>query len=266
MSSVGKSIRLERIIDRKIKKTVIVPMDHGVTIGPVEGLFDLGKTVDAVARGGANAVLVHMGLAPHGHRGYGPDVGLIIHLSASTQYGPDANNKVLVNTVQNALKMGADAVSMHVNIGAVNEADMLRDLGEVSVECMEWGMPLLAMMYPRGASIKDGNDPEAVALAVRVAAELGVDMIKTNYTGDAESFKRVVKGSMGVPVITAGGSKAGSDLEFLRSIEGAVSGGASGVATGRNVFQHKDPERIVRAISEIVHKGKTAEQALEALR
>lgn len=260
MTSIGKSIRMERIINRETKKTIIVPMDHGVTIGPVEGIIDLGKTVDAVSKGGANAVLVHAGLAPQGYRGYGHDVGLILHLSASTQYSPDSNNKVLVNTVQNALKMGADAVSIHVNIGAATEAEMLKDFGKVSVECMEWGVPLLAMMYPRGPSIKSGTDPEAVALAVRVAAELGADMIKTNYTGDPDSFKKVVKGAMGVPVIVAGGSKAESDLAFLKTIEDAISAGAAGVATGRNVFQHKDPEKIVRAISQIVNNKKKASE------
>ena len=260
MTSIGKSIRMERIINRETKKTIIVPMDHGVTIGPVEGIIDLGKTVDAVSKGGANAVLVHAGLAPQGYRGYGHDVGLILHLSASTQYAPDVNNKVLVNTVQNALKMGADAVSVHVNIGAATEADMLKDLGKVSVECMEWGVPLLAMMYPRGPSIKSGTDPDAVALVVRVAAELGADIIKTNYTGDVDSFKRVVKGAMGVPVIVAGGSKAESDLAFLKTIEDAMSAGAAGVATGRNVFQHKDPEKIVRAISQIVNNKKKASE------
>jgi len=266
MSHVGKQIRMERIINRETKKTIVVPMDHGVTIGPVEGIMDLGKTVDAVARGGANAVLGHIGLALHGHRGYGPDVGLILHLSASTQFGPDSNNKVLVNTVQHAVKLGADAVSVHVNIGAATEAQMLKDLGDVCIECMEWGMPLLAMMYPRGPTIKSSTDPEAVALAVRVAAELGADIIKTNYTGGPDSFKKAVKGAMGVPVIVAGGSKAESDLAFLKTVEDAISAGAAGVATGRNVFQHKDPEGIVRAVADIVHRKKTAEEAMRNLK
>jgi len=126
----GKEIRLERIIDRNTRKTIIVPMDHGVTNGPIAGLIDMGEAVDRVAEGGANAVLGHVGLALHGHRKSGRDVGLILHLSASTSIGPDPNNKVLVNSVSNALKMGADAVSMHVNIGADSEARMLTDLGE----------------------------------------------------------------------------------------------------------------------------------------
>ena len=122
----GKEIRLERIMNRNTKKTVIVPMDHGVTNGPIAGLIDMGQTVNLVADGGANAVIGHVGLALYGHRQGGRDIGLILHLSASTSLGPDPNEKVLVNSVTNALKMGADAVSMHVNIGAESEARMLQ--------------------------------------------------------------------------------------------------------------------------------------------
>ena len=100
----GKEIRLERIMDRNTKRTIIVPMDHGVSNGPIEGLIDLGHAVDQVAEGGANAVLGHVGLALHGHRKTGRDVGLILHLSASTAIGPDPNDKVVVNTVTNALR------------------------------------------------------------------------------------------------------------------------------------------------------------------
>ena len=146
----GKEIRLERIMNRDTGTTIIVPMDHGVTSGPIEGLIDLDRSVNLVAKGGANAVLGHVGLALHGHRRGGPDIGLILHLSASTSIAPDPNEKVIVNSVTNALKMGADAVSVHINIGADSEARMLKDLGATAIACMEWGMPLLAMMYPRG--------------------------------------------------------------------------------------------------------------------
>ncbi|HEU17385.1 MAG TPA: fructose-bisphosphate aldolase, partial [Methanolinea sp.] len=202
----GKEIRLERIMDRNTRKTVIVPMDHGVTNGPIPGLIDMGRAVDMVAEGGANAVLGHIGLSLYGHRQSGRDVGLILHLSASTAIGPDPNDKVLVNSVPNALKMGADAVSMHVNIGADSEARMLSDLGRIAIECMEWGMPLLAMMYPRGRKIANEHQTDHVALAARVAAELGADIVKTVYTGDPDSFREVTRGCP-VPVVVAGGSK-----------------------------------------------------------
>jgi len=261
---IGKLIRMERIINRETRKTVIIPMDHGVTVGPIKGLTDMGRTVDLVARGGANAVVGHMGLALHGHRGYGRDVGLILHLSASTCLGPDPNHKVLINSVERAIKMGADAVSVHINVGAEDEAAMLADLGTVSQKCMEWGMPLLAMMYARGHDIEDETDVEAVKIAARVGAELGADIIKTAYTGDADSFREVVEGCP-APVVIAGGSKLG-DLETLKMIEGAIQAGASGLSIGRNAFQHEYPDRLVKAACAIVHDRMPAEEAMELLK
>ncbi len=259
----GKEIRLERIMDRNTKRTIIVPMDHGVSNGPIEGLIDLGHAVDQVAEGGANAVLGHVGLALHGHRKTGRDVGLILHLSASTAIGPDPNDKVVVNTVTNALRMGADAVSMHVNIGADSEARMLKDLGRVAVECMEWGMPLLAMMYPRGRKITDEHQVGHVKLAARVAAELGADIVKTVYTGDPDSFREVTMGCP-VPVVVAGGSKM-DDHATLELIAGAMEGGAAGISIGRNAFQHPYPARFIRAASMIVHDRRNVDEAMEIL-
>jgi fructose-bisphosphate aldolase/2-amino-3,7-dideoxy-D-threo-hept-6-ulosonate synthase len=260
----GKEIRLERIMDRNTRKTVIVPMDHGVTNGPIPGLIDMGRAVDLVAEGGANAVLGHVGLALYGHRQSGRDVGLILHLSASTSIGPDPNDKVIVNSVPNALKMGADAVSMHVNIGADSEARMLSDLGRIAIDCMEWGMPLLAMMYPRGRKIENEHQAEHVCLAARVAAELGADIVKTVYTGDPDSFRDVTRGCP-VPVVVAGGSKT-DDRATMDLIEGAMEGGAAGISIGRNAFQHSSPERFTKAAAMIVHEGKSAEEACELLK
>ncbi|WOF17214.1 class I fructose-bisphosphate aldolase family protein [Methanoplanus sp. FWC-SCC4] len=256
----GKDIRLERIMKRDTGTTVIVPMDHGVSSGPIPGLIDLERSVDLVAKGGANAVIGHMGLALHGHRKGGPDIGLILHLSASTDLGPDPNDKVMVNTVQNALKMGADGVSMHVNVGAESEARMLSDLGRTAIECIEWGMPLLAMMYPRGKKINDDNMIDSIKIAARVASELGADIVKTVYTGDPDTFREVTKGCH-VPVVIAGGSKT-DDLSTMKLIEGAMQGGAAGVSIGRNAFQHKSPDKFVKAAAMIVHEGRSAEEAV----
>ena len=136
---------------------VIVPMDHGISIGPVEGIVNLPDAVNKVADGGANAVLMQKGMAKHGHRGYGRDIGLIIHMSASTSLGPDPDDKVQVCTVEEAIKLGADAVSVHINIGSETESDQLQKLGMVAESCDLWGMPLIAMMYPRGKNITNPN-------------------------------------------------------------------------------------------------------------
>jgi len=261
---IGKSIRMERIVDRKSGRSVIVPMDHGVTSGPIRGLTDMRSAVNGVAEGGANAVLLHKGIVIAGHRGYGKDIGLIIHLSASTSLGPDPLNKVVVAQVEEAIRLGADAVSMHMNVGADTEAEMLEALGEMTMVCEMWGMPILAMMYPRGKKVKNEHDPELVMHAARVGAELGADVIKTNYTGNPDSFKEVISGCP-VPVIIAGGPKANTDAEVLKMVEDAIAAGASGVSIGRNVFQHKNPAHMTRAMSKVVHEGLSATEAMEIL-
>jgi fructose-bisphosphate aldolase/2-amino-3,7-dideoxy-D-threo-hept-6-ulosonate synthase len=259
MNTIGKSIRMERIFDRNTGNSIIIPMDHGVGAGPIEGLKNLQEAVNKVAEGGANAVLGHMGLAKHGHRGYGHDVGLIIHLSASTFLSLDPNHKVLVTTVEEAIKVGADAVSVHINVGAEDECEMLQGLGYVAGKCDEWGIPLLAMMYPRGKKVRSEYDVDAVKHTARVGAELGADIIKTNYTGSPETFKEVVDGCP-VPVIIAGGPKVESEQELLQMIEGSLEAGGRGVAIGRNVFQAKDPTGLVQKIAKIVHEGVSAKE------
>jgi fructose-bisphosphate aldolase / 2-amino-3,7-dideoxy-D-threo-hept-6-ulosonate synthase len=261
---IGKKIRMERIINRKTGRCVIVPMDHGVSIGPVAGIIDMAKTIDEVAIGGANAVLMHKGMVGSGHRGYGRDIGLIIHLSASTSLGPDPNHKVLVTSVEKAIKLGADAVSVHVNVGAEEEPEMLVKLGTTSEICDDWGMPLIAMMYPRGRKISNEHDPAVVKLASRAGAELGADIIKTNYTGDPDTFQEVVDGCP-VPVVIAGGPRMNTDQELLEMVKSAVDVGGAGVAIGRNIFQAKSPSKTTRAIADIVHNNLKVEEALKIL-
>ncbi len=265
LPQIGKAIRIERIIDRDTGRTVIVPLDHGVSLGPVKGIIDLRDTVNQAAEGGANAVIEHKGMITSGHRGYGKDIGLIVHLSASTNLAPDPNKKVLVATVEEAIRKGADAVSIHVNVGAENEDMMLEDLGATAEKCQTWGMPLLAMMYPRGEKIANQRDVSFVKQAARVGAELGADIVKTNYTGDPDTFKEVIKGCP-VPVVAAGGPKAETDEEFLKDVKGVIEGGGSGVAAGRNVFQHPNTPDMVRAIAKVVHENWEVEDALKIIK
>jgi fructose-bisphosphate aldolase/2-amino-3,7-dideoxy-D-threo-hept-6-ulosonate synthase len=158
--------------------------------------------------------------------------------------------------------MGADGVSIHINIGADEEPEMLRDAHSVVESSREWGLPLIAMMYPRGKKIKDENAPEVVNIAVRAGAELGADIVKTNYTGDIDSFKYIVK-SVHVPVIIAGGPKTDTIQDLFQLVYDSIQAGGKGVAFGRNVFQAEDPTKIVKALSKIVHHDYTVEEVLK---
>lgn len=262
---IGKKIRLERIIDRNSGKTVIVPMDHGVTVGPIEGLTDMRDAVSKVVAGGANAILMHKGMVRAGHRGAGKDIGLVIHLSAGTSMSPDPNAKELVCTVEEAIKLGADAVSVHINLGAETDREMLGQLGFVSERCMQWQMPLVAMMYTRGPKIKNEYDVKDVKHAARVGAELGADIVKVPYTGSVKSFTEVVQGCP-VPVVIAGGPKMESDKDIFEMVEGALKAGAMGLSIGRNAFQHENPEKVVGVLCKMVHEGISVDKAVKLLR
>jgi predicted phospho-2-dehydro-3-deoxyheptonate aldolase len=262
MTDNKKDIRLQRISHKN--RFVIVPMDHGVSSGPIKGLVEIGNTVQEVKKGGASAVVLHKGLASLGLNAVGGNIGFILHLSASTKFAPDPDAKVLISSPSEGQEMGADCVSIHVNVGANTESVMLSDLGLVSSECRKYGIPLLAMMYPRGPEIKDPFDVDLVKHVARLGCELGADIIKTNYTGSVDTFHEVVKGCF-APVVIAGGPKVGSDKEVLQMVYDAMSAGASGISIGRNIFQHDNIMGITRAISKIVYERIEVEEALKEI-
>ncbi len=258
--NIGKERRLKRIIQQD-NKTVIVPMDHGVTIGPIQGITNMQQTINQLIAGKADAVLVHKGIAKRVNTN---GTGLIVMLSGISNLNPNMNNKVQVCSVQEAIRIGADAVSVHVNVGAVDEDKMLRDLGKVADECEAFGIPLLAMMYPRGPKITNEHDVNVVAHAARIGAELGADVIKTNFTGSIDSFKAVTE-SCPIPVVIAGGPKCKTQQEILQTTSDAIKAGAVGLSIGRNIFQHENPTLIVKALSAIVHNGVSVEEACKIL-
>ncbi len=248
---IGKSMRMRRIMDMATGKTVIVPMDHGVSIGPVAGIDKIKDTIRKVGMGGATCIVVHKGIAAQLDKDTIGSLGLVIHFSASTSLWREPHRKALVGSVYDAIRLGADAVSLHINLGGEHENEMLEQLGEISSQCSELGMPLLAMIYPRGENVKNQFDVDAVKHCARIGAELGVDLVKTNYTGDSESFKEVVSGCP-VPVVIAGGPKMDSEKALLDMVKDAMTAGANGISIGRNVFQHNDITGITKKLANIV--------------
>ncbi|MEM2099005.1 MAG: 2-amino-3,7-dideoxy-D-threo-hept-6-ulosonate synthase [Candidatus Bathyarchaeia archaeon] len=256
----GKTRRLKRIFQAD-NRTVIVPMDHGVSIGPVKGIVNMQEIVNQLLKGGVDAIIVHKGIAKRVDAG---NAGLIVHLSAISALTPNANNKVQVCTVAEAIRIGADAVSVHINVGAQDEDKMLTILGKVANQCDVYGIPLLAMMYARGPKIASEHAADAVAHAARLGAELGADIIKTNYTGDIETFKTVIE-SCPAPVVIAGGPKCKTTLELLQMVHDSLKAGGAGLSIGRNVFQHENPTLMVKALAAIIHENASVEQAQKIL-
>lgn len=256
----GRDIRLARILNDG--KMLCIPMDHGISNGPIKGLEDIHSIIYQCSSAGLTCVLVNKGIIKSMPRP--PNIGLIAHFSASTSIGPAPNRKILMGSVEEAIRLGADAVSLHINIGSKEEPEMLQKLGMISDKCDEWSVPLVAMMYPRGENIKNPHDPEIVAHAARVGAEAGADVVKAVYTGDPDSFKRVVQ-SCPVPIVIAGGPKASTDREILEMCEGAMMAGAKGVTFGRNIFQHRNPPAIVRALYKLIIEKRNVREAMKEL-
>ena len=256
--TAGLSARLDRISTND--RYLVVPMDHGITMGAVEGLVDIESTIDGVTSGGADAVLTQRGIAERVHPNKN-DAGYIVHLNGSTTIGPDESDKRVTGTAEDAVRAGADAVSFHINVGSEHEPKQIEDLAELTADAQRLGLPVLAMAYARGSGV-DESDPEALGHAVRLAEELGADVVKTGYSGDGDSFARVTE-STRLPVVIAGGSK-GTDRETVEMVRGAMDGEAAGVSMGRSIFQHENPEGIARAVSAVVHDDASVDEALRA--
>ena len=237
-------------------KILAVTLDHGLTIGPIPGLINMNETVNAIQKGGASAVVAHKGIfkildSP-------VDIGKIVHLSASTSLSVFPDDKVIVGSAELSQETGADAISIHVNIGSKHDRNMIEDLGLIADECTELNMPLLAMMYPRGENIPNPFDPKVVAHVARIGAELGADIVKTYY---CEGFNELI-GACPVPVVIAGGKKV-PELEALKFAHNAVSDGAAGVDMGRNIFQSDSPENMIQAVRSVVVDGADPNDAYE---
>lgn len=244
-------------------KTVIIALDHGLLDGPCEGLEDPAATIKSVVAGGADAILTSYGIASRFVDELA-GVGLILRGDgAATNLGTPSDGSLtdLFFTVEDALRVGADALVATALPGCEKEESTLSNLAALTRDAHRWGMPVLGEMVPGGFnSGPDLRGTDAVAFAARLGAELGADFIKAPYAPD---YKSVIESTF-VPVVILGGSKGG-ERETLGNIRDAIDGGASGVAMGRNVFQCEDPLAMTSAVAAVVHDNASVDEALAIL-
>ena len=260
--SIGKSLRLRRIL--RNGRAVVVAMDHGNAAGPVRGLEDPAKVVEAVASAGADAILVTPGILGQvlGHVG---DLAILLRIDGcAVSSGPSGPMRLFAD-VEQAVAMGVDAVVMNATLGADYAAEELEKVGRIASAGRSWGMPVVAEMLSErimanhmdmsgtGSARLPENVGDDIALACRVGAELGADLIKTRYSGSVSEFRRSVE-ACGQPVLVAGGPRREAGLSgALGTVSEVLEAGASGVIFGRQVWQHDDPCEAVSAIAELVH-------------
>jgi DhnA family fructose-bisphosphate aldolase class Ia len=267
--SVGKSMRLKRVID-PAGVSVICALDHGMTSPTfLEPLADIEARARETVAGGANVIMMSKGMIRLAHPAFTPTTSLAMLLSASAT--PDAERPTIVQIaeVEEALVAGADAVVLFTALGGEAEAGMMDILAAVGRECAALGMPFIAeaefpTTYATVEELKQAYGFEYLRRNVRLCAELGADIVKTNWPGDQDSFARCVEAANGIPVVLAGGSRL-DDAELLTRMQQAMEAGAIGCSVGRNIFMHANPEAITRALARVIRERWPADKALGAL-
>jgi len=252
--------RMNRIF-RPDGKALIVALDHGLLDGPCPGLEKPAETIAKIIDGGADAVLTSYGIARRFARELAP-LGLILRADgAATNLGKksDGPSSSLFFEVEDALRLGADAVVVTALPGSPKEEATLKNLATMARIAHSWDVPVLGEMVPGGFnSGPEYRTQENIAMSARIGVELGADFIKTPY---ADGFKAVTSTCF-CPVVILGGSKRGSERDMLVDIKAAVDAGGAGVAIGRNIFQTDNPAAMTSAVAAILHKGVSVDQAM----
>lgn len=255
MVSPGKKIRLGRIFGKN-DKTLIVPIDHGLGSGPVQGLEKIDAVIEMLTAAKVDAVLTTYGSA----RKYAhmfKRIGLILRIDGGpTDYANDLEATTIMYSVEDAMRLGADAIITSIWLGGEHEVRTAVDATKLAAECENWGMPLIIETF-MSAELK--VTIENVAMASRIAAELGADLVKTYLTGDADAYRRVTE-SCFRPVVILGGEKSEDPLNVLHWAKTALDAGAAGTCIGRNIFQHNNPVGLLAALEKIIHEDMNVDQ------
>lgn len=242
-------------------RTFIVAFDHGMIDGPAKGMEQPSVTLQKITSGGADAILTSYGTALRFSAEI-ESLGLILRMDGGGTKLGDMGPGSQFYTIEDAIRLGVDAVAVSAYPGAANEVDSLRTLAKVISEAHKWGIPVMGEMVPGGF---DGPDhlrsAENIAIASRVGAELGSDWVKIPY---ADGFEKVTSGCY-VPAVILGGAKKGSERTMLEKIRTALDVGAKGVAIGRNIFQADDPEAMAAAVAALIHDDISVDSAMKIL-
>jgi len=258
---LGKEVRMRRLLNAKSGRLLAITVDHPITRGVLPGLTNIRETMPKLVAGGPDAITMQKGIAEKVFAPYAGKVSLILKATAySVHYHPHYDTPVA--DVDEAVRYGADAIAVGVIVGGPEQAEQLTNLGRICRDAALAGMPVVAHIYPKGSMVSNPADPEAVAYAVRAGAELGVDLIKTTWTGSAESFMKVIE-ACPARVALAGGQSGKSLEDYLRMTREALDIGLAGVTYGRFVWQHENPTAVIRSLAALIHDNASVQEALE---
>lgn len=268
MAMLGKKVRMSRLVNVKSNKMMAITVDHAISrgIAPMTGLHQIQNTIDKIILGRPDAMTMTKGIAEHCMWDHAGQVAMLMKVS---NYSPVAPTKDTVfGSVDEAIRMGADAVSMGAMTLGDFQGEQFEIIGKYSEECMAKGMPLIGHVYPKGESVPADKRTawENIAYCVRSACELGMDIVKTTYTGDPDSMAKVVSC---VPssfrVVIQGGDACKTLDDYLQMTRDAMDCGVGGVTMGRFVWDYKDVTALVIALRYLIHEGYSVKETKELL-
>jgi len=253
MTTLGKLIRLNRLRNPVSGRILTVALDHAPSYGILACLEDIQAIAGKVAAGGPDAMMFMKGPAERCFEPYAGRIALILKCSNLSPFHPE--HDVWVHSVEDALRLGADAIAMAVTFGSHYQAEHLANLGALVREAEKVGLPVIAHAYPNGDLVPadERYTLKQVAYASRTAMELGVDIVKTFYTGSAETFAEVVRVASPAIVVAAGGARLESKDDVLRMARSVVAAGAGGITFGRNIWQCDDIVSMLQALKAVIH-------------
>ncbi len=239
---------------------LLLAYDHGFEHGPIEfdeRNWDPKFIMDLADSGNFTGVICQKGIAARYYHPGEHKVPLIVKLNGKTGFQKDEGIEPLSEqncTVDEAIQLGAVAVGYTIFVGSENEEQMFREFSLIEKEAHEKGLIVMGWMYPRGHAIKSDEDPETLAYAARLGLELNADAVKVKYTGDVESYKRVVEVAGDTKVFVVGGPKTDTPDELYETAKEILEAGAVGLAIGRNVWQAENPLDVAAKLAEIMYK------------
>lgn len=251
----GTKNRLARII-KSDGRTVMLAADHGYFLGPTSKLENPRKTLEPLIPY-ADAIMVTRGVV---RTSIDPisSVPIVLRVSGGNSIiSEDLSNETIITSVRDAVRINASAVALSIYVGAKHEHQTLANLAKLVDECNEYGVPVLAVTAVGKELGK--QDARYLALACRIAAELGASFVKTYYCDD---FEKVAE-SCPVPLVIAGGKKLETEQDVFQLVYDSVKHGAVGVDMGRNIWQNDNPVAMIKAIRAIVHENAGVDEALE---
>jgi len=258
--ALGKQIRMNRIFSHPSGRLCSVAVDHFMIYGEglPPGLRHMKETLAAVVAGRPDAVTMHKGIATSLWGQYAGQIPLILQTSGVR---PDDSGDLQYASIEEAVRLGADAVAVVAFVRGANEAKYLRQVADTVREAARYEMPVICHVYPRNSDLRVVYRPEDIAWAVRCIVELGTDVVKAPYCGDALAHGQIVA-DCPVPLVAAGGPQTPTLEGALQLIADAINCGVKGATVGRNIWGINDVTGAVRAYKAVIHDGKTPQQAL----